>query len=37
LKKARLLPAADEFGSGIDNFQSPGKGMMNDLADQMTN
>ena len=36
-RKDRLLPAAGEFGSGIDNFQSPGKGMMNDLADQMTN
>jgi curved DNA-binding protein len=36
-RKDRLLPAADEFGSGIDNFQSPGKGMMNDLTDQMTN
>jgi curved DNA-binding protein len=36
-RKDRLLPAADEFGSGIDNFQSPGKGMVSNLADQMTN
>ncbi|MCX5917629.1 MAG: DnaJ domain-containing protein [Deltaproteobacteria bacterium] len=35
LKKDRLLPAADEFGSGIDNLQSQGKGMMSNLADQM--
>jgi curved DNA-binding protein len=37
LKKDRLLPAADEFGSGIDNLQSQGKGMMSNLADQMMN
>ena len=37
LKKARLLPAADEFGSGIDNLQPQGKGMMSNLADQMMN
>ncbi len=36
-KKDRLLPAADEFGTGIDNFQSHGKGMMGNLADQMVN
>jgi len=35
LKKDRLLPAADEFGSGIDNLQPQGKGMMSNLADQM--
>ncbi len=35
LKKDRLLPAADEFGSGIDNLQPHGKGMMSNLADQM--
>jgi hypothetical protein len=35
LKKERLLPAADEFGGGIDNLQSQGKGMMSNLADQM--
>jgi curved DNA-binding protein len=37
LKKDRLLPAADEFGSGTDNLQSQGKGMMSNLADQMMN
>jgi len=37
LKKDRLLPAADEFGSEIDNLQSQGKGMMGNLADQMMN
>lgn len=37
LKKARLLPAADEFVSGIETFQYPEKGMMSNLADQMTN
>ena len=31
LKRTRLLPAADEFGSGIDNLQSQGKGMMSSL------
>jgi len=31
LKKDRLLPAADEFVSGIDNLQSQGKGMMSSL------
>jgi len=35
LKKDRLLPDADGFGSGIDNLQSQGKGMMSNLADQM--
>jgi curved DNA-binding protein len=35
LKKDRLLPAADEFGSRIDNLHSQGKGMMSNLADQM--
>jgi len=34
LKKSRLLPAADEFGSGIDHLQSQEKGRMSDLADQ---
>jgi curved DNA-binding protein len=35
LKKDRLLPAADEFGSGTDHLKSQGKGMMSNLADQM--
>jgi curved DNA-binding protein len=30
-KRARLLPSADEFGSGIDNLQNQGKGMMSNL------
>ncbi len=37
LKRDRLLPAADEFGSGIDNLQSQGKSVMSNLADQMMN
>jgi curved DNA-binding protein len=31
LKRTRLLPSADEFGSGIDNLQAQGKRMMNTL------
>jgi len=37
LKKDRLLPAADEFGSGNDNLQSQRKGTMSNLGDQMMN
>jgi curved DNA-binding protein len=35
LKKDRLLPAADEFGADIDDFQSQEKGMMINPMDQM--
>jgi curved DNA-binding protein CbpA len=35
LRNARLLPAADEFGRGIDSLQSQEKGMMSKLANQM--
>jgi curved DNA-binding protein len=30
-KRTRLLPSADEFGSGIDNLQAQGKRMMSNL------
>jgi len=35
LKKARLLPAADEFVSEIGDLRSQGKGIKSHLADQM--
>jgi curved DNA-binding protein CbpA len=37
LKKDRLLPAAGEFGSGIDKLQSEREWMTTDLADQTMN
>jgi curved DNA-binding protein len=37
LKKDRLLPAADEFDSEIDNMQSQENKMMSNLAGQMMN
>jgi curved DNA-binding protein len=36
-KKSRLLPAADEFDTEIDNMQSQENGMMSNLAGQMMN
>ncbi len=35
LKKDRLLPAANEFGTDIDDFQSQEKGMIINRVDQM--